>query len=419
MFLFALVLLLNIAPTVQSDVDSFDLPLTNLSVPLVHYMGSHHVNIYVGSPPQRRLVIVDTGSRYLVFPCKPCRRCGSTHYSKQYFDPSFSTTDVKNHCNEHENDQCFFIDKKEDHSGTCRPRDKTSCQFHQAYTEGSSIRGFELEDLVWLGTDNFEQSIKVHMQTAVPFSFGCETYESGLIASQFADGIMGMASLRQDTIIDIMHREGVIPHRAFSLCFTKKGGALSMGGTAQSHLHVEEMATVPMTSTTFYTIEVINCFVGDVELKGSSKHFIADAFNAGKGTVIDSGTTDTYLTKMIKPAFIKAWEDITSQRYHNDHQELTWDQFKILPDITIVLSSGYKWVIEPHSYMEQKLVEHGPLFVDTLSAWKGNASFVNRLYIDESEGAVLGSNAMIGHDILFDIDRSMLGIARSRCTTSE
>lgn len=43
-----------------------------------------------------------------------------------------------------------------------------------------------MEDLVWIGTDNLEGSIKVHMQAAVPFSFGCSTIETGLIANQVA-----------------------------------------------------------------------------------------------------------------------------------------------------------------------------------------------------------------------------------------
>jgi hypothetical protein len=43
-----------------------------------------------------------------------------------------------------------------------------------------------VEDLVWIGTDNLEESIKVHMQAAVPFSVGCSTIETGLIANQFA-----------------------------------------------------------------------------------------------------------------------------------------------------------------------------------------------------------------------------------------
>ena len=77
--------------------------LTNYSVPLFAAKNSHHVHVYVGSPPQRRIVIVDTGSRVLVFPCEPCYQCGTKHVSGSYFDQRISSTDFTNTCN-----QCHF-----------------------------------------------------------------------------------------------------------------------------------------------------------------------------------------------------------------------------------------------------------------------------------------------------------------------
>lgn len=43
------------------------------SVPLSQGYGTHYANIWVGSPtPQRKTVIVDTGSHYTAFPCSGC-----------------------------------------------------------------------------------------------------------------------------------------------------------------------------------------------------------------------------------------------------------------------------------------------------------------------------------------------------------
>lgn len=173
----AIATLIYAKPTVPTENDSqSNIPLTKYSVPLIAAFNSHHIYIYVGSPPQRRLVIADTGSRFLVFPCKPCTKCGNKHFSKEYFDPSYSTTDINNQCSARE---CFFSVKD-----SCNNSDE--CSWRSAFTEGSSVRGFEVEDLVWIGTDNLEGSIKVHMQAAVPFSFGCSTIETGLIANQVA-----------------------------------------------------------------------------------------------------------------------------------------------------------------------------------------------------------------------------------------
>ena len=43
--------------------------------PLFHGVGVHYAFVWVGSPPQRVSVIVDTGSRHTAFPCVGCK-CG-------------------------------------------------------------------------------------------------------------------------------------------------------------------------------------------------------------------------------------------------------------------------------------------------------------------------------------------------------
>ena len=262
------------------------IPLTHHAVPLIARHNSHHVNVYIGTPPQRRLVIVDTGSRTLVVPCKPCTHCGHQHFSREFFDPKKSLTDIANHCNE---DECKFVTESIDPD--C-PK-SNECNFMLSYSEGSSIRGFELEDIVWLGTDNYEQSVKVHMQKAVPLSFGCESHETGIVADQYADGIMGLISEshKQDNIVDVMYRTGVIPNYAFSMCLTKTAGVLSLGGTALFEHHLEPMRMIPLTSSQYYTVSVKALYVGDVKIESKLVPDLVEmSFNEGRGAVVDSGT---------------------------------------------------------------------------------------------------------------------------------
>lgn len=389
------------------EVHQINVPLTNVSVPLLATHNSHHVYIYVGSPPQRRLVIIDTGSRYLVLPCAPCARCGKKHYSKAYFDPSISTTDAYNQCRL---DECTFLSSN-NKFGSCDSNDR--CNFQQQYTEGSSTSGFELEDIVWFGTNDIEQSVKVYMKTAVPFSFGCETFETGMIANQFADGIVGLISQGKGSIIDIMYEHRAIFDKSFSLCLTKSGGRFSLGGTSMMTKHKEVMQIEPLMSSDYYTVQVKAVFIGDIAIER------AYAFNHGIGTIIDSGTTDSYLPKAISIEFEAAWMKLTKQVHTNTKQKLTFDEFQMLPNITIVLStSGYKWVIEPHSYMESIKSKETPVMTDDdiKSGWSGSRYFVNRLYTDEENGAVLGSNAMNGHDILFHTKHKIVAIAKADCS---
>ena len=37
--------------------------------------GTHYAFVYVGTPPQRQSVIIDTGSHYTAFPCAGCSNC--------------------------------------------------------------------------------------------------------------------------------------------------------------------------------------------------------------------------------------------------------------------------------------------------------------------------------------------------------
>lgn len=104
------------------------------TVPLHATTGTHHVYVYIGSPPQRQTLIVDTGSRLLAFPCQPCRGCG--RHASQFYSHKTSTTDVIPKC-----DNCYLnVSKCSEFSDRC--------VVTQKYTEGSSWTAFETEDVV-------------------------------------------------------------------------------------------------------------------------------------------------------------------------------------------------------------------------------------------------------------------------------
>merc|ERR1712003_255596 len=41
--------------------------------------------------------------------------------------------------------------------------------------------------------------------------------------------------------------------------------------------------------------------------------------------------------------------------------------------------------------------------------------YIPRFYLDEYGGSVLGANFMMGHDVLFDVEKFRLGITESDC----
>ena len=64
--------------------------------PLFIGTGTHYVNFFVGTPPQRVSVIVDTGSHYTAFPCNGCGGCGT--HTDTYYDQKKSSTSEELKC---------------------------------------------------------------------------------------------------------------------------------------------------------------------------------------------------------------------------------------------------------------------------------------------------------------------------------
>ena len=167
----------------------------SLSAPLFEGLGTHYVFIYVGTPPQRVSVIVDTGSHHTAFPCTGCN-CGK--HMDPFFDPHKSTS-----------------------ATVCQG---SRCKFSQSYSEGSSWEAFRVTDRMTLGSETGTLS-----DQWLDFTFGCQVKETGLFRTQNVDGIMGF-SASPGTLPFELHRSGKISSKAIAMCFKRGGGVLSIGG---------------------------------------------------------------------------------------------------------------------------------------------------------------------------------------------
>jgi len=89
--------------------------------------------------------------------------------------------------------------------------------------------------------------------------------------------------------------------------------------------------------------------------------------------------------------------------------QYTYEQFVKIPSITLELTGGVKWEMKPRHYMEKNTYQ------DTNKRWQGSLMFTNRVYLDEPNGVVLGSNAMMEKEVHFDITNRKLGVANAVC----
>merc|ERR1719247_3098463 len=196
--------------------------------------GTHYANLYVGSPPQRVSVIVDTGSHHTAFPCAGaagCTDCGK--HTDPYFNPDESSTSRTLTCADCPARKSSFLRavRPARTTGQCDAR-ADQCKFGQSYAEGSSWNAYQLRDNVWVGRhEATENSAAKLVAKSTEFQFGCINKQTGLFNGQVSNGIMGFgrSSGLKSTLAATLHGAGVIDQKVFSMCFAKDGGSLTLG----------------------------------------------------------------------------------------------------------------------------------------------------------------------------------------------
>jgi hypothetical protein len=273
--------------------------------PLYRGYGTHFVYIWAGTPPQRVSVIVDTGSHYTAFPCRGCAECGK--HTNVYWDPDKSSTAIIPKCG------------------------SQKCIFSQRYTEGSSWKAYKVQDTFFIGAEDLDH-MKQIPHWNVTFTFGCQSSETGLFRTQLENGIMGM-SADPATLPYVMKAKGIIKSNAFSLCFLHTGGTMSIGASSYDALNKGPMKYAILTKKTgYFTVQVEGIYLrkaGDDLLHSVGEP--KSKYNTGRGIIVDSGTTDSYLPSSVAAAFKRVFKEISGYSYANSAMSLSVDQLKQMP----------------------------------------------------------------------------------------
>jgi hypothetical protein len=419
-FLLLVPLLYTVTIIVASSQHGDDNPLLLLPVynnatmilPLHEVSGSQHVTIYTGQPAVPKVLIVDTGSRLAAW------TCSSPDNKKQdqttiTLIASSSTTLQRSHCG-----ACVYP------GSYCNNNHDYYCEWHQKYTEGSSWTANEVTDFVSLlpvisiddgggGTTMTMTHEDAWHQTTLVYRFGCQTQLTGLFQKQtHANGILGLERSEQSIVYN-MYRQGLIASNSFSLCLTHGGGYMGLGG-ALSAKHLEKMAFTPIVRANgLYVVRVEEIWIGRrCLLCGDTKMW--NAFNSGSGTVLDSGTTDTFLPIAAHDDFARIWEEETGLSFSKKRiKRYSYDDFLKLPDIRYLFANNVTLQVSPGTYME------GAQLSSSLSSeqWTGTRELSNRIYVNEPEGAVLGLNMQREYDILYESER--VGFAKADCRVQQ
>jgi hypothetical protein len=348
--------------------------------------------VYVGDPAQQFTVITDTGSSLMAVPCFDCNTCGA-HMDPKY-DPSRSSSSSPVQCGQPE---C---------GGSCTG---ASCTFEQGYAEGSHIGGRFYRDATRLG--DIRPDGPSHAAFTVPqFVFGCLTSESGLFTSQQADGIMGMGQSTR-SLVRSLFDAGRLERSMFSLCLTMDGGALTVGDV-DTAIHTGPLVWAGLEDTGFYSVTVAALTLGDRALP-------TDGFNRGQKTILDSGTTFTYVPPAVfgdLTTAIREWCAAAVGRCNGvvvtrDREGPCWEipdpnLISTFPTLTFTLQGWNGGGDVPLA------IEPRHLFVPM--TWTTGA-YCLAVYPNSggSNNQVLGANAMMGRDVVFDTGRVAAGYVPS------
>lgn len=392
--------------------------------------GTHYVDLWVGTPdPQRQTLIVDTGSAITAFPCEHCSHdCGKGHHADSYYKETKSRTFEVVDC-----DDCKI--------GSCS-RHEDACMISANYQEGSSWRAFEASDVVYAGGPH--DALLKNNRNSFRLEFGCQTRLTGFFKTQLADGIMGM-EMSSSSIWKQMYKQGVLEEKSFALCLSHQptssregteAGVLTLGGV-DTKLHATNMVYAnQLNDKGWFVVRLKRLFLrthgGEhVQVPKQDEEFVKylevdvseEDLNSGN-VVLDSGTTDTYLSSRIYRDFNKAWKSLMGGRsYNNGSHRYTDDELLSLPTLLFQLEAYDKDDGDVNTPgLVGKLDEKRP--TDVLVAMPPTSymeydpksrKYASRLYFNEKRGGVLGANFMMQYDVLFDDHRGRIGFAESTC----
>ncbi|XP_024975810.1 aspartyl protease family protein 1-like [Cynara cardunculus var. scolymus] len=345
----------------------------------------HYTTVSLGTPGQKFLVALDTGSDLFWVPCE-CSRCASidnTPFSAKFnmsiYNPKESSTGKKVTCNHR---MCTASCPG---SGTV-----STCSYSSSYVSSqTSTSGILMEDFLHLETDDGNRKIVNAFVT-----FGCGQVQSGSFLHIAApNGLFGLG-MEKISVPSLLAKERFIAD-SFSMCFGHDGsGRISFGD--KGSIYQEETPFSFDASHPTYTITATQLRVG------------AALINSSFTALFDSGTSFTYLVEPHYTRLTKMFHAQTKDSRRLTDKRIPFEycyamspdaNTSLIPDICLTMKGDGQFII----YDPVIVLPTHPEVIYCLAV------------IKNEEMSIIGQNFMTGYRIVFDREKLVLGWKKSSC----
>ncbi|KAJ4838776.1 hypothetical protein Tsubulata_033751 [Turnera subulata] len=381
-------------------LSAVDLPLGGNGHPAE--AGLYFAKIGLGNPSKDYYVQVDTGSDILWVNCVNCDRCpkkSDLGMKLTLYDPGSSASSSRVTCA----DEFCTMTYNGEVSGCTK---EEPCNYQVKYGDGSSTTGFFVRD-----TLQFDRVVGNYQTAAAngTVSFGCGAVQSGELgsSSEALDGILGFGQSNSSVISQLASAGKV--KRVFAHCLDNINGG---GIFAIGEVVAPKVSTTPMVPNQQH----YNVVMKEIEVGGNVIDLPTDSFDSGyhRGTIIDSGTTLTYLPEVVYDSIMSAIKSaqpglalhtVETQFLCFQYSESVDDGF---PVVKFHFEESLTLTVYPHDYLFQ--------IKDDVWCFGWMNSGVQSK--DGRDMTLLGDLVLSNKLVLYDLENQAIGWTEYNCSSS-
>jgi hypothetical protein len=205
-----------------------------------------------------------------------------------------------------------------------------------------------------------------------------------------------------------MWASAAIRKHIFSMCLSFDGGAMTFG-VVETRLHATPIAWASLRASGFYVVNVQGWALAGTQLDAGGMN--------SPHTIVDSGTTFTYVPTGAFHSLLAAIDAFCAQAGKcrgSPRAVASESKCYAIDDGALATFPSATIVLAGDAGAGDVTVTIAPEHLFVNMGWD-NGAYCLAVYDNGNGGGVIGGNAMMGHDVVFDLEATRIGFADSTC----